>query len=136
MSRKSAMTEADKGEVWRRRARGEPVPMIARHMGFDRDKVRRVVKATGGIPPTTPQRSRRELRVEEREELSRGLARGESCRAMAHRLARAPSTLAREGQRKGGRQSYRAPEADVAAVGPPRRPKPGRLTRSPALRAE
>jgi len=136
MTRKSAMTEADKAEVWRRRARGEPVPMIARHMGFDRDKVRRVVKATGGIPPPTRQRSRRELRVEEREELSRGLARGESCRAMAHRLGRAHSTLSREVHRNGGRLSYRGTEADLAAVGRRRRPKRGKLASSPTLRAE
>jgi IS30 family transposase len=136
MTRKSAMTEADKAEVWRRRARGEPVPTIARHMGFDREKVRRVVKATGGIPPKTPQRSRRELRVEEREELSRGLARGESCRAMARQLGRAHSTLSREVDRNGGRQSYRAAEAEVAVVGRRRRPKRGKLVSSPALRAE
>src|SRR5438046_3722574 len=112
MTRRSPMTEADKAEVWRRRAGGEPVPMIARHMGRDRDAVRHVVKARGGIPPRTPQRSRRELRVGEREEVSRGLARGESWRAMAGRLGRAHTTLSRGGNRDGGGQRYRAAEAD------------------------
>src|SRR2546423_4355012 len=136
MTRRSPMTEADKAEVWRRRALGEPVPTIARHMGRDRDTVWRVMKATGGIPPRTPQRSRRELRVGEREELSRGLARGESCRAMARRLGRAHTTLSREVGRNGGREKYRAAEADVAAVDRRRRPKPGKLAHSSALRAE
>jgi len=130
------MTQAERAEVWTRRARGEPVPMIARHMGRDRRVVWKVVTATGGIPPRTPQRSCRELTVGEREELSRGLAMGESCRAMARRLGRAPSTLSREVHRNGGRQSYRAAQADVAAVRRRRRPKPGKLTLSSALRVE
>ena len=136
MSTRAHMTETDKAEVWRRRARGEPVPMIARHMGRDRGTVWKVVTASGGIPPRTPQRSRRELRVGEREELSRGLAMGESCRAMARRLGRAASTVSREVHRNGGRQSYRAAAADGAAVGRRRRPKPGKLALSSALRAE
>jgi len=136
MSTRAHMTETDKAEVWRRRARGEPVPMIARHMGRDRGTVWKVVTATGGIPPRTPQRSRRELRVGEREELSRGLAMGESCRALARRLGRAASTVSREVHRNGGRQSYRAAAADGAAVGRRRRPKPGKLALSSALRAE
>ena len=136
MSTRAHMTETDKAEVWRRRARGEPVPMIARHMGRDRGTVWKVVTATGGIPPRTPQRSWRELRVGEREELSRGLAMGESCRAIARRLGRAASTVSREVHRNGGRQSYRAAAADGAAVGRRRRPKPGKLALSSALRAE
>ena len=136
MTKRSPLTEADKAEVWRRRAGGEPLGTIARHMGRDSRTVWGVLRATGGIPPRSPQRSRRELRVGEREELSRGLARGESCRAMARRLGRAHSTLSREVGRNGGRQSYRAAEADVAAVGRRQRPKPSKLAHSSALRAE
>src|SRR5438270_5329257 len=54
MTTRMPMTEADKAEVWTRRARGEPVPMIARHMGRDRGTVWKVVTATGGIPPRAP----------------------------------------------------------------------------------
>src|SRR5207253_8772947 len=92
MSTRAHMTETDKAEVWTRRARGEPVPMIARHMGRDRGTVWKVVTASGGIPPRTPQRSRREVRAGEREELTRGLATGESCRALARRPGRAAAT--------------------------------------------
>ena len=136
MNRRLPVTEADKAEVWRRRAQGEPVPLIARQMGRGRGTVWNVVKATGGIPPRRPQRSRRELTAGEREELSRGLARGESCRAIASRLGRVHSTLSREVHRNGGRQSYRAADAEAAAVRRRRRPKPGKLAGSPALRAE
>src|SRR5256885_12303260 len=61
---------------------------------------------------------------------------GESSRAMARRLGRAPSTVSREVHRNGGRQSYRAADADLATVERRRRPKPGKLARSPGLRAE
>src|SRR2546429_10029761 len=123
MSRRYPVTEADKAEVWTRRARGEPVAMIARHMGRDRGTVWKVVTATGGIPPRTQQRSRRELTVGEREELSRGLAMGESSRAMAWRLGREGSTVARGEPGDRGRQSNHTAEADEAAVRRRRRAK-------------
>ena len=136
MTTRSHLSEADKAEVWTRRARGEPIPVIARQMGRDRGTVWKVVVATGGITPKVPQRSRRELTAGEREELSRGLALGNSCRALARRLGRAPSTVSREVHRNGGRGSYRAASADLAAVRRRRRPKPSKLALSPALRAE
>jgi IS30 family transposase len=74
--------------------------------------------------------------VEEREELSRGLAIGDSCRALAARLGRAPSSISREVGRNGGREGYRATEADVAAVYRRRRPKLSKLALSATLRAE
>ena len=55
---------------------------------------------------------------------------------MARRLGRAASTVSREVHRNGGRQSYRAAAADGAVVGRRRRPKPGKLALSSALRAE
>ena len=136
MTTRRHLTEADRAEVWRRRAEGEPIPVIARQMGRARETVWKVVVATGGIPPKAPQRSRRELTVGEREELSRGLALGESCRALARRLGRVPSTVSREVRRNGGRRSYRAAAADVAAVRRRRRPKPGKLALYPVLCAE
>jgi hypothetical protein len=48
------------------------------------------------------------LSLDEREEISRGLAAGESLRAIASRLSRAPSTVSREVARNGGRSRYRA----------------------------
>jgi IS30 family transposase len=136
MPRGSYLSAAEKAEIWMRRGRGEPAWMIARHMGRSRRAVREQLTSTGGIPPYQPRRSRRELTVREREELSRGLAVGESCRALAARLGRASSSVSREVRRNGGRERYRAAEADEAAVLRRRRPKPSKLALSPGLRAE
>ncbi|MEV3998907.1 IS30 family transposase [Streptomyces halstedii] len=71
----------------------------------------------------------------EREEISRGLAAGESARQLAKRLNRSPSTVSREIARNGGRDRYRAASADTAAYERGRRPKRARLAHRPALRA-
>jgi len=71
----------------------------------------------------------------DREEISRGVAAGESCRQIAARLERAPSTVSRELARNGGRHRYRAQAADAAAFGRAQRPKPGKLVTEPRLRA-
>ena len=136
MGRGPILSVAEKAEIWSRRARGEPVWMIARHMGRSRRAVRDHVTVTGGLPPYVPHRSRRELTLLEREELSRGLALGASCRALAKKLGRAASSVSREVHRNGGRERYRAAEADAATANRRRRPKPSKLTLSPQLRAE
>src|SRR2546423_9650144 len=124
MARGPLLTEAEKAEIGARRAGGEPAWMIARRTGRNRRTVRDLLAATGGVPPHQPQRSRRELTFAEREDLSRGLAVGQSCRALARKLGRASSSVSREVRRNGGREGYRAGEGDVAA-GPRRRgPQP------------
>src|SRR5699024_5912885 len=59
----------------------------------------------------------------EREEISRGLAVGESYRTIGARLARPASTISREVGRNGGTARYRAAGADERAWGQDRRPK-------------
>jgi IS30 family transposase len=71
----------------------------------------------------------------EREEISRGVAAGESCRQLAVRLGRAPSTVSRELARNGGRTHYRAQAADTAAFRRAQRPKATKLVLEPRLRA-
>jgi IS30 family transposase len=48
-------------------------------------------------------------------QISRAVAEGQSIRAIAARLGRAPSTVSREIGRDGRRADYRATEADLAA---------------------
>ena len=60
-------------------------------------------------------------------EVSRGLAAGDSLRAVASRLGRAPSTISREVAANGGRDRYRAVMADEAAWGRAKRPKEQKL---------
>ena len=71
----------------------------------------------------------------EREEISRGVAAGDSCRAIAKRLGRAPSTVSRELARNGGRGCYRAQAADAAAFRRAQRPKAAKLAVESRLRA-
>jgi IS30 family transposase len=82
-----------------------------------------VLRATGGIAPSRRHRSIRSLSLAEREEISRGLASGESMRSIALRLGRSASTVCREVNRHGGGGNYRATKADESAWDRARRPK-------------
>jgi IS30 family transposase len=75
------------------------------------------------------------LRLEEREEISRGLAAGQSIRAIAAALGRSPSTVSREVNANGGPRRYRAARADVQAWARASRPKSCKLADNPVLRA-
>ena len=63
------------------------------------------------------------LSLVEREEVSRGIAAGDTIRAIARALKRAPSTVSQEVSRHGGRELYRTAEAVWAAWESARRPK-------------
>ncbi|MFD3461001.1 transposase [Nocardia fluminea] len=97
--------------------------------------MRRFLAQTGGVRRPPPQRRIQHLTMAEREEISRGLARGCSARTIATRIRRSPSTIAREIARNGGRTSYRAATADEQAYQRARRPKPASLANNPRLRA-
>jgi IS30 family transposase len=77
----------------------------------------------------------RHLSFREREEISRGVAAGESLRAVAARLGRAASTVSRELARNGGSGRYRAHRADRKAWQRARRPKLSKLADHLELRA-
>jgi transposase, IS30 family len=131
-----AVTEVEKTEIWDRRCKGESLSAIARHVGRGVETIRRYVLVSGGVRPRPRRRSRRELTVLEREEISRGLAAEHSCHAIARRIRRAPSSVSREVARNGGRVGYRAAEAEQARLRRSRRPKASKLARCPRLRAE
>ncbi len=78
--------------------------------------VRRYVAQTpGGVRPRPAGCSARHLSLQEREDVSRGLAAGWSMRRIAGELRRPHSTVSREVARNGGRDAYRAHDADTAA---------------------
>jgi IS30 family transposase len=132
--RRGHLSAADQAELWRRWRQGEPLNAIARALDRWRSVVQRVLAGTGGFTPVPCRRSARVLSLAEREEISRGVAGGQSARQIAGRLGRAPSTVCRELGRHGGRPHYRAATADAAAWQLARRPKVCKLAAVPRLR--
>jgi IS30 family transposase len=96
---------------------------IAQALAKQRGSIHFVLSTNGGIQPSARRRSRLALSLFEREEISRGLAEGQSMRKIAASIQRAPSTVSREVGRHCGRTSYRAAEADQGAWDSARRPK-------------
>lgn len=125
-----------KGKLWQRWKKGEAVSQICRALGATRGRVWRVLASNGGYVPRERKRSHWALTLAEREEISRGLCRGESMRQIAACLGRSPSTVSREIRRHGGRIGYRATPADHAAWKRAERPKPCKLRCNPALQRE
>src|SRR5919112_503406 len=82
-----------------------------------------MLEDTGVISPPQRRRRRCALTLAEREEISRGLAAGDSMRVIATRLRRCASTVSREIKRNSGRRNYRATKADERAWERARRPK-------------
>src|SRR5712692_10356024 len=86
-----------KVELWERWKNGQCVADIARALERrNKSGVYRVLALNGGIAPAPRRRAAGALRLEEREEISRGIAAGRSIRRIAARLGRAPSTVSRE----------------------------------------
>lgn len=127
-------TETDQAEFWTRWRRGETLSEIARALNRGPQLMAVVAHRTGGIPPRPRRRSPRVLSCPEREAISRGLATGQSLRAIALTLHRAPSTISREVRRHGGVSVYRATAADQHAWARARRPQVCRLARCRELR--
>lgn len=124
MGRHSRVTDAQRVDLWRRYRAGETVLGISTALGQrSTSNVYRVLEATGGIAPPQRRRSSRVLSFQEREEISRGVAAGESFRAIARNINRAVSTVSQEVARHGGRGDYRAAQADWVAWESARRPK-------------
>ena len=128
-------TATQKAELWERWKSGLSVAAISRALDRrNKTGVLRIVTLHGGIAPAPRRRALAALRLEEREEISRGIAAGQSIRQIAHGLGRAPSTVSREIRRNGGRRRYRANPADRSAWERALRPKPCRLALHRELR--
>jgi IS30 family transposase len=127
-------SEEERQTIWDMREAGVPVKRIARHLGRQNVSLRKFIADAGGRRPTTRQRSELRLSLEEREEISRGLAAGDSIRAIAEALGRSPSTVCREVNANGGRRKYRALVADRATSRNALRPKRAKLAECRRLR--
>jgi len=116
-------TAKQKADIWDRWQRGESLTSIGRLFDRPSSSIFNMLSPTGGIRPPPRQRSCLALTLAEREEISRGLARRLSLRAIASQLGRSPSTISRELHRNGGAEGYRAVKADQVAWDRARRPK-------------
>ncbi|QIS17625.1 IS30 family transposase [Nocardia terpenica] len=133
--KRTPLTEPEVEEVWRRWRSGQAIKVLAREMRRHPSTVRELFKRCGGVRPVARRRNELRLSLAEREEISRGLAAGDSLRGIARGLGRALSTVSREVAGHGGRFAYRALPADRAAWARAVRPKPTKLSRDPRLAA-
>jgi IS30 family transposase len=128
------MLVMEKLEIWRLVRAGTSFRVIGRQLGRSDASIRQYVGLTGGVRPRERTRAAVRLSLCEREEISRGLAAGESVRAIGRQLGRAPSTVSREVTRNGGRDRYRAAAGDEAAWARAGRPKRCKLATNQRLR--
>lgn len=93
------------------------------------------VRQSGGVRPrSTRPRPALRLSLEERETISRGLARKLTLTAIAAELGRSVSTVSREVRRNSGPNGYRAARADRLATLRTARSRAGKLADDPVLR--
>ena len=134
MSKGHYLTEDVKDVIWVLRAEGISDAEIARRLVMSKRTVSKYLERMGGIRPRPRRWAERCLMLDEREEVSRGIARGDSARAIGRTLGRSHTTVSREINRCGGRGSYRAHRAEQTAWRRARRPRPSKLEFCPELR--
>ncbi|MCH8983816.1 MAG: helix-turn-helix domain-containing protein [Acidobacteria bacterium] len=97
------LPEAERSEIWDRFEAGESQRSISRRLGRSPSSIRTHLLGSGFRRPVPgPEWSSLRLSLTEREEISRGLAAGESLRCIASGLGRAGSTVSREVAANGG----------------------------------
>jgi IS30 family transposase len=127
-------TKQQSDAMWGRWRAGESAAEIARSLERYTSSVYTHFLAKGGFPPPKPKPRADALTLAEREEISRGITRTDSFHIIATRLKRRVSTISREVARNGGRDEYRAADADERARARARRPKRCKLATHGRLR--
>ncbi|RKH29757.1 IS30 family transposase [Corallococcus sp. CA041A] len=133
--KRRGLTPRERVDLWTRWKEGQSLSDIGRALGKAPASVFGYLAARGGIAPAARKRRPDALTEADREEISRGLSAGHSLRAIAERLGKAPSTLTREVARNGGRERYRAANAEARAWQKARRPKRCKLALHPYLQS-
>lgn len=100
MMSRFGLCEREQERVWEVFGEGLSVREVARRLGVRHEYVWRYLTFTGGVRPVPRRRSERGLSEGEREEVSRGLARGDGFRAIGVGIGRSHSTISREVNRK------------------------------------
>jgi IS30 family transposase len=126
-------TDSQKALMWERWKAGWTLHQIGQLFDRPHTSIHNILVRTGGIRPPERCRPVAALTLAEREEISRAVVAGESIRSIAQRLGRAPSTVSRELKRNGGRDCYRATQADSDAWLRALRPKRCKLAQHRGL---
>lgn len=127
------LPETERRRVWELWKHGHSFTEISETVGKPPGSVFSILRPRGGIwfpEPTPPPGA---LSLEEREEISRGLAADKSIRAIAATLGRAPSTISREIVKNKGPKRYRALDANDRATRSRARPQRLKLQQNPVL---
>src|SRR6516225_4284454 len=120
-------TPKQRAELWERWKSGQCVADFARALERrNKSGVYRVLAINGGIAPSPRRRAARALKLEEREEISRGIAVARSIRQIAQGLGRSHQLSA-------GRSDVTAAAAPTALVGLIGMPGIGRCAPSPVV---
>ena len=128
------VTPETRRKIIRMAAEGHGIHAIAAAVNRSSGSVHLVVAPLGGVLRKDMwQPSERRLSIEERVEIRLGVERGDSLRAIARRIDRAPSTVSREVKANGGRCAYVPMTAHRKAAARARRPKVTKLCANPEL---
>jgi transposase, IS30 family len=130
--RYQSVSPVERAWVVERLGAGDRVAEIVAVSGVSRSGVYRIADEVW-LARRRVTHSRHRLSFSERERISRGIAAGESGRAIARALGRSASTVCREIGACGGRERYRAIAAERRAQAVLRRPKPTKLSSCPRL---
>ncbi len=121
-------------QVWDMWKAGHSGSEISRAIGSPPGSIYSILLPYGGFYQPPQRRRHSALTLQEREEISRGLAAGDSYRTIGKALGRPASTISREVAKNNGRAKYRATDADDRAWRRARRARPCKLALHDELR--
>ncbi|MDV3356325.1 IS30 family transposase [Dietzia sp. IN118] len=124
----------ERQRVWDMWKAGSSISEISRSVDSPPGSVFSILRPKGGIYQSPQKRRAGTLSLSDREEISRGLAAGDSYRQIGRQLGRPASTICREVGQNEGRERYRAIDADDRAWRRARRPQKPKLATNPVLR--
>ena len=114
---RARFTPEQKAQLRERDGSGQYVADIARVLERrNKSGVYRILALNGRMTPAARRRAPVAFRLEECEEISRGIAAGWSIRRIARGFGKSPSRVSREVRRNGGCSAYRTGEAHTRAL--------------------
>ena len=117
------LSDDQRRRVWELWKQGHTFSEIARLVDRPPGSIFSILQSRGGIYNPKPTARASALTLAEREEISRGLAKGLSIWGIAQRINRAASSVSREISRNKGRENYRAVDAQDRAIRARARPQ-------------